>query len=80
MGNSLIKLLRRKRNNESDANQNRNQTQRNGENMNEITVAGGPSNENQHLLSSPIFKLNGHCFDELLVTITKGFTFIVSNL
>lgn len=39
MGNSLLKLVQRNRNNE---------------------------NENQYLLSlPPIFKLNGHCFDEL---------------
>lgn len=64
MGNSLIKLLRRKRSNEYDANENRNRIQKSGENSNEMSVAG-PSNENQHLLSSPIFKLNGYCFNEL---------------
>lgn len=60
MGNNLIKLVQRKWSNESGANKN----QRNGKNSNGMSVAGS-SNENQHLLSSSIFKLNGHCFDKL---------------
>lgn len=62
MGNNLIKFSERKR---SNAIENRwEYTQRNAEHSNGVSVAGS-SNENQHLCSSSIFKLNRHCLDEL---------------
>lgn len=57
MGINLSKLAQRKRIDE-------NGTNKNDENSNGMPVAG-PSNQNQHLLSSPIFKLDVHCFDEI---------------
>lgn len=65
MGNYLIKLRQSNRSNESGANKERNQTQWNGENSNGTSITRGPLDENQHLLTSSIFKMNVHCFDEL---------------
>lgn len=64
MGNSLIKLTQRNRNKDNSEDNNRNRTQGNGENSNGMPVVGS-SHEIMHVLSSPIFELNGHCFDEI---------------
>ncbi|XP_055309439.1 uncharacterized protein LOC129573171 [Sitodiplosis mosellana] len=66
MGNSLLKLSRRNSSNESDGNKNRTWTQWNGRNANETPIPVDSFDENEHFLSSPILKLIGHCFDDLL--------------
>lgn len=64
MGNNLKKLAKSNRSNESEASKSRNHTQWNGENSDGASIMRDASDEDQHLITSPIFKMNDYCFDE----------------